>query len=224
MLSCTACSHSISSYAVTFRFPPDQRYPSLYSGDYGLTAEVSQLAEFPLDLFLFFMPKKFWRQVAKESNRYFLHNLTACVDRMYEKQRIPGKKSREEFIVREAKKDEIEPHKIMHVLGLLMARMLNPQCRRFRDHWTSVRVGVVPRGTSNAYMPRHRFEHIMANLHFTNSADVRAASDRAWKVRSVIDTLQERFLRGYITPPFISFDEGIIPSRNRQNPTWHTSM
>ncbi|POM60937.1 hypothetical protein PHPALM_30135, partial [Phytophthora palmivora] len=68
-------------------------------------------------------------------------------------------------------------------------------------------------------MPRHRFEHIMAKLHFTNNADVQAASDRAWKVRSVINTLQETFPRGYATPPVISFDEGIIPSRNRNNPT-----
>ncbi|GMF37330.1 unnamed protein product [Phytophthora fragariaefolia] len=89
------------------KFPPDERHSCLYSGDYGPTAEVLQLAESPLDLSLFFMPKKFWRQVAKESNRYFLHNLTARVDRMYEKQRTPGKKSREKFIVREAKKDDI---------------------------------------------------------------------------------------------------------------------
>ncbi|POM62452.1 hypothetical protein PHPALM_28397 [Phytophthora palmivora] len=59
----------------------------------------------------------------------------------------------------------------------------------------------------------------MANLHFTNNADVQAASDRVWKVRSVINTLQETFSRGYATPPVISFDEGIIPSRNRNNPT-----
>ncbi|ETN02644.1 hypothetical protein PPTG_16248 [Phytophthora nicotianae INRA-310] len=33
------------------------------------------------------------------------------------------------------------------------------------------------------YMPRHRFEHIMTNLHFTNNADAQAVTDRAWKVR-----------------------------------------
>ncbi|POM60735.1 hypothetical protein PHPALM_30376 [Phytophthora palmivora] len=80
-------------------------------------------------------------------------------------------------------------------------------------------VGAVPRGTFNDYMPRHRFEHIMASLHFTNNADVQAASYRAWKVRYVMNTLQETFPRGYATPPVISFDEGIIPSRNRNNPT-----
>ncbi|GMF51242.1 unnamed protein product [Phytophthora fragariaefolia] len=165
------------------------------------------------------MPKTFWRVVAEESNRYFLQNLTARVDRMHLNQRSSGKKSRDEFMMREAKKDDIEPHEILHVMGLLMARMLNPQRRRFRDHWSTERVGAVCRGTFNGYMPRHRFEHIMTNLNFTNNANVQAASDRAWKARSVITTLQETFPRGYTTPPVISFDEGIIPPRNRNNPT-----
>ncbi|POM59490.1 hypothetical protein PHPALM_31777 [Phytophthora palmivora] len=138
---------------------------------------------------------------------------------MYTKQRTPGKVSREEYMNREGKIFAIEPHEILHVLGLLMARMLSPQRRRFRDHWQTEGIGAVPRGTFNDFMPRHRFEHIMANLHFTNNADAQAALDRAWKVRSVIETLQETFPRGYKTPPVISFDEGIIPSRNRNNPT-----
>lgn len=38
-------------------------------------------------------------------------------------------------------------------------------------------------------------------------------------VRNAINTLQETFLWGYITPPVIAFEEGIMPSRNRKNPT-----
>ncbi|EGZ04379.1 hypothetical protein PHYSODRAFT_412249, partial [Phytophthora sojae] len=133
------------------------------------TSEVLELAESPLDLFLFFMPKKFWRKVAAESNRYFLQNVTTRVDRMYANQKTPGKNSRDEFMMREAKKDDIEAHEIIHVLGLLLARMLNPQRRCFRDYWSTERVGAVARGTFNDYMPRHRFEHIMANLQFTNN-------------------------------------------------------
>ncbi|EGZ27544.1 hypothetical protein PHYSODRAFT_382045, partial [Phytophthora sojae] len=76
---------------------------------------------------------------------------------------------RDEFMMREAKKDGIEAYEIMHILGLLLARMLNPQRRCFRDHWSPERVGAVARGTFNDYMRRHRFEHIMANLHFTNN-------------------------------------------------------
>ncbi|KAE9031920.1 hypothetical protein PR001_g10845 [Phytophthora rubi] len=77
-------------------FPPDQRYPGLYDGAYGPTDEVMSLANSPLKLFFFFMPK---------TKEWFLH--------------------------REVKKPDVEPHQ---VLGLLMARMLNPHRRRFRDH------------------------------------------------------------------------------------------
>ncbi|OWY90991.1 hypothetical protein PHMEG_00040613, partial [Phytophthora megakarya] len=120
---------------------------------------------------------------------------------------------------KESKKPDIKPHEVLHVLGLLLARMLNPHRRRFRDHWSRHGVGAVARGTFNEWMSRNRFEHVMANLHFTNNADVRASTDRAWKLRSVVDILQKTFPRGYKTPPVISFDEGIIPTKNRKNPT-----
>ncbi|DAZ93452.1 TPA: hypothetical protein N0F65_007098 [Lagenidium giganteum] len=61
----------------------------------------------------------------------------------------------------------------------------------------------------------HRTQH----LHFTDSNDERAKTDRAWKVRSVVDCMQVRFRRGYKTPAALSFDEGITPSRSRYNPT-----
>ncbi|ETP52137.1 hypothetical protein F442_02809 [Phytophthora nicotianae P10297] len=147
-------------------FPPDSRYPGLYARSYGPTDEVIALADSPLQLFLFFMPKDLWRK-----------NLTLRVNSMFENQRTPGKTSKEDFMDRESRKDDIQPHKIIHVLGLLMARMLNPHRRRFRDHWCTKSVGAVPRGTFNGYMPRHRFEHVMANIHLTNNADTRVSSD-----------------------------------------------
>lgn len=200
-------------------FPPDQHYPGLYSGEYGPTDEVLALTHSPLKLFFFFMPKSLWRQVAKETNRYFVQNLTSRVERMFSSQKTPAKKSKEWFLHREAKKRDVKPHEILQALGLLMARMLNPHRRRLRDHWGTNAVGAIPRGTFNDFLPRNRFEHIMGNLHFTNNADTRAATDRAWKVRSIVETLQETFPLGYKTPPIISFDEGVLPLKNRNNPT-----
>ncbi|POM62453.1 hypothetical protein PHPALM_28398 [Phytophthora palmivora] len=86
------------------QFPPDERYPNLYTGPYGPTAKVLELAESPLDL-----------DVAKESNRYFLQNLTARVDQMHTNQRTPRKKPRDRFMMRAAKKDDIKPHEILHI-------------------------------------------------------------------------------------------------------------
>jgi hypothetical protein len=195
------------------------RYPGLYSGEYGPTDEVLALADSPLKLFLFFLPKECWTEVAKQSNRYFDQNLSAQVDRIFDNQKPPGKKPKEWFMLREAKKEDIQPHEVLQILGLLIARMLNPHRRRYRDLWGTTSVGAVARGTFNDFLPRHRFEHIMTNLHFNDNADTRATTDRAWKIRSAIEVLQTSFPRGYKTPPVLSFDEGILPSRNRNNPT-----
>lgn len=62
-------------------------------------------------------------------------------------------------------------------------------------------------------------KQIMRNLHFTDNTDPRSKTDRAWKVRSVVDCLQATFKRGFTTPPVLSFDEGVLPSRSRYNPT-----
>ncbi|KAG3187219.1 hypothetical protein PC128_g12705 [Phytophthora cactorum] len=55
--------------------------------------------ESPLKLFFFFMPKSFWRNVATETNRYFVQNLTSRVDRMINNQKTPGKKSKSGFYI-----------------------------------------------------------------------------------------------------------------------------
>lgn len=62
-----------------------------------------------------------------------------------------------------------------------------------------------------------RFDEIMRNLHFTDNKDPRNATDRAWKVRSVVDCLQKTFKKNYTTPTIISFDEGMLPSRSPYN-------
>jgi hypothetical protein len=59
----------------------------------------------------------------------------------------------------------------------------------------------------------------MQNLHFTDNTDSRAETDRAWKVRSVVDDLQQTFARGYTVPSVLAFDEAMIPSRSRHNVT-----
>ncbi|KAJ0393322.1 hypothetical protein P43SY_001892 [Pythium insidiosum] len=79
--------------------------------------------------------------------------------------------------------------------------------------------GAVPAGTFGRFMSRNRFDQVMRSLHFTNNEDPRASTDRAWKIRSVVNCIQVTFARGYTTPPVLSFDEGILPSRSRFNPT-----
>jgi hypothetical protein len=182
---------------------------------------VLELAESPLRLFFYFMSPRLWRRIAKESNRYYDQQLNARVDRMLSAQHARGEESsREEVMLRETKSQKkIQPEDIVHCIGLLVARMLCPHKRKFADHWAKTGVGAVPKGTFGQFVRRARFDRIMQSLHFTNNTDPRAETDRAWKVRSVVETLQETFRRGYKTPPVLSFDEAMIPSRSRHNVT-----
>ncbi|GMF42611.1 unnamed protein product [Phytophthora fragariaefolia] len=200
-------------------FPPDQRYPHLYDGAYGPSDEVMDIGDSPLELFLFFMPRSLWRDIAAESTLYHEQHLVERVDRMYLKQTVPGAKSKEYFMKREAKKGDIKAHEVVIMLGLLVERMISPQRRHFYDHWSTSSVGAIAGGTFGKFMKRHRFIHILSNLHFTNNASEQAGTDRAWKVRSVVRALQQTFLRGYTTPPVLSLDEAMILLHNRHNPT-----
>ncbi|OWZ07268.1 hypothetical protein PHMEG_00020361 [Phytophthora megakarya] len=66
-------------------------------------------------------------------------------------------------------------------------------------------------------MARHRFMHLSRNLHFSRNDDVRARTDRAWKLRPIIDALQDRFTAGYIPPAIMAFDEAMLPPRSTFN-------
>ncbi|KAG3193921.1 hypothetical protein PC128_g9794 [Phytophthora cactorum] len=98
---------------------------------------------------------------------------------MYEKQRVEGAKTKEQIMEQEAKHEDIEPHELLNALGLLVARMINPQRRHFYDHWATTAVGAIPAGTFGRYVKRSRFMYILSNLHFTDNANPRAGTDRA---------------------------------------------
>ncbi|KAG3085605.1 hypothetical protein PI125_g19169 [Phytophthora idaei] len=202
-------------------FPEDTEYPGLYKGKYGPTDEVMEKADSSLYLLFFFMPRSLWSKITKESNRYYDQHLNEWIDRMYRKQRENGKEvTREEVMDKEAKQHKpIKGHEIVRITGLLTARMLCPHSRRLADHWATTPICAVPAGTFGRYMSKGRFGRIMQNLHFSNNADANAETDRAWKVRPVVETMQKTFLAGYDVPPVLAFDEAVIPSRSRHNVT-----
>ncbi len=63
----------------------------------------------------------------------------------------------------------------------------------------------------------NRFELISRNLHFSNNKSAKAKKDKAWKVRSVVEVLQQTFQWGWVLGYEMAFDEGIIPSKSRMN-------
>ncbi|KAE9344742.1 hypothetical protein PR003_g8306 [Phytophthora rubi] len=201
------------------KFPEDTNYPGLYTGEFGPTSSVMAESESPLGLFFYFMPRPLWRKISKESSRYCDQSLSDRANCMFENQAAHNPRTLQQIYELEAKKPRIEPHELLRCIGLLIARMLVPQTRNFADHWATTSIGAVPTGTFGRYMARNRFAHIMQHLHFTNNAHPKSFIDRAWKVRSVLDTLQKRFAAGYKVPPVLAFDEAITPSRSRYNPT-----
>lgn len=58
---------------------------------------------------------------------------------------------------------------------------------------------------------------ISRNLHFNPNSDARAKTDRAWKIRKVVEVLQRTFQRGYVAPSHLAFDEAMLPSRSSFN-------
>lgn len=74
-------------------------------------------------------------------------------------------------------------------------------------------------GFSNSLLYVHRFDEIMHHLHFSDNASPKASTDRAWKIRPIVETLQRTFKQGYTPGPVLSFDEGMIPSHSKYNGT-----
>ncbi|KAJ0392033.1 hypothetical protein P43SY_007295 [Pythium insidiosum] len=158
----------------------------------------------PIDLFFFFLPKRFWRQTAFESNRY--EGQTRGARMAAAKRRYGQKYTRaaagEKAAAMEAKVRAFEPieaHEILKTIGLLIARALCPMKTGLEHHWSTTQTGAVPRGT------------------WSNNEHPNAKLDRAWKIRPVVETLQCTFLRGMTFGRWVAFDEMVIPSRSSRN-------
>ena len=135
-------------------------------------AELAAKTMRPIDLFFFFMPKSLWSEVASQTNKYQLQSLEsrlAAVNR-----RIRQKYTRAEAVDRIADAEQriqsfesINPHELLHVIGLLIARSMCPMRMGIEMHWKPVQTGAVPAGTWSRYMSRKRFKEIIQFLHFS---------------------------------------------------------
>ncbi|KAK9310239.1 hypothetical protein QLX08_000274 [Tetragonisca angustula] len=63
-------------------------------------------------------------------------------------------------------------------------------------------------------MSRNRFELLLQMLHFTNNENGNLLNDRLYKVRPIIDTLNENFTKYYDPPEILYIDEFVIPLRD----------
>eukprot|EP00644_Phytophthora_capsici_P000560 jgi/Phyca11/100491/e_gw1.4.276.1 len=197
----------------------------LYAGSWGPTRSAAAFAESPLGIFFYFLPKKMWFSIAEESNAYREECIPIVAKKQRDKQleaqsRDPSKSVSpiEAFEERLRKVKPIQAHEILHVVGLLIARALCGHTDGLDKHWSTQEDGALPRGTFSRYMKRDRFRLITRYLHFVKNDPSAAATDKAWKVRPILQVLEKTFRRGYRLGPRISFDEGTIPNRSKYNP------
>ncbi|KAJ8569437.1 hypothetical protein ON010_g5822 [Phytophthora cinnamomi] len=94
-------------------------------------------------------------------------------------------------------------------IGLLIARTISPNKEKFENHWRTTDEGAIPRGCFNPFLTRDRFAHLSRNMHFSRNDDAHATTDRAWKLRPVITTLQQTFQSNFIPQPVMAFDASI---------------
>ncbi|RAW32735.1 hypothetical protein PC110_g10941 [Phytophthora cactorum] len=164
----------------------------LYDGSWGPTKYAAVLADSPLEMFLYFLPKTLWFMIEKETNSY----REACFpgiaqqqrDKQLQVQAKDPKKSvapLEEIEEKLRRVKSIESHEIFHVIGLLVARTLCSHTDGLEKHWSARADGAVPPP---------------------------AGKDMAWKVRHVVEVIENTFQSGYRFGPRISFDEGTIPN------------
>ncbi|POM81815.1 LOW QUALITY PROTEIN: Hypothetical protein PHPALM_164 [Phytophthora palmivora] len=183
------------------KFGPDPTYADLYDGTFGPTQSVLVVADDPLALLFYFMPPNLWAQIARKSGG--------------EVEALDDIQRRLEDV------KDICAYEVLQVMSLLIARMLAPIRKGIAAHWSVANVGAMPANRFSLFMSKNRFFHIMGYLQFSNNKSPKANTDRAWKIRPVIDVLQRTFARGYRVPPVISFDETTLPSHTilLDNPT-----
>lgn len=190
-------------------------YPGLRQAYAGPSAATMRLGDSPVAL---------WQHVATSSNEYFRENLARRVEnalKRYKARRrtCPDltKKTKRDIYHEVSGTRPFAPHELCRFVGLLITRTIAPNREKLANHWRTMYEGAIGRGMFGVYLSSDRFMDIARNLHFNPNKDPRAKTDRAWKIRKVVEVLQKTFVRGYVAPSKLAFDEAILPSHSSFN-------
>ncbi|OWZ02408.1 hypothetical protein PHMEG_00026043 [Phytophthora megakarya] len=177
----------------------------MYSGYCGPSKTILASCESPLDVFYYFLPKSFWRQVASLTNLCWNQTFDARLEKAIEKEiRVTHRTQRSPEKLRRnlMKFMKILPHEIVQWIGLMLAHALSPR-KRLDMHWFTQEKGVLPSGTFGRVMARDRFREISRFLHFTDNTAPAVTKDRAWKIRGQLK-------EGYVLRPRVAIDEEML--------------
>ncbi|KAG3086668.1 hypothetical protein PI125_g18889 [Phytophthora idaei] len=154
-------------------FEPDSEgYPRLSTAVATPTRELQDIADSPMMLLFYFLPKSLWVSITKETNRYKNQTAHTRAKRIRSKQRKRSTATPETVkqIERRLRAEPAyQPHEILHVIGLLVARMLNPMTRRFSRHWSMTEDSAIPAGNYGKFMARNRCTSILRGFHVVNN-------------------------------------------------------
>ncbi|OWY90742.1 hypothetical protein PHMEG_00040989 [Phytophthora megakarya] len=64
-------------------------------------------------------------------------------------------------------------------------------------------------------MSRDLFREISRFVYFTDNNNPASATERVWKIRSILSTLETTFKEGYVLGSCVGIDEGMLPSHNK---------
>ena len=133
---------------------------NMFEGSAELTPEARTMRS--VDLFFLFLPKRMWRNIAAQTNKYEhdtsrerMRKARARNDSLPERQAearlARSRKKIEEF-------EKIKPVEILHAMGLLIARSLMPYKAGIEKHWATTSTGAIPAGKRSQFMPASDFE------------------------------------------------------------------
>lgn len=201
-------------------------YQGLTNNPGGPIPLFDTLFESPIDLLYRFFPKKLWLSIARETNRYERQTRSERAAKLFAKyqrrRRTSDNNSPNSIAIIKARMrttPPIEAWEIVRCVGLLIANTLCNHLRGIYHNWSKTTSGALPPGSYGHFMARNRFTHILRMLHFTNNASRGCTRDKAWKIRNVVNVLQKTFRSSWTLTPFLSFDEGVLPSTSRRNTT-----
>ncbi|POM58488.1 Hypothetical protein PHPALM_36855 [Phytophthora palmivora] len=176
----------------------------LYSGTQGVTKSAAALGKSPLGMFFYFLPKSLWLHIVTETNEYRVQCIPRDVENIRKKQleaqaKDPRKmlQPHADIVAKLERVNPIKPYESVHVIELLTVRTLCSHTDDLDKHWATREDGAVPRGTFARYMKRDRFRTVTRYLHFSSNTASSATTDKTWKFRPVLQTIERTFRRGY---------------------------
>ncbi|KAG2980953.1 hypothetical protein PC118_g10882 [Phytophthora cactorum] len=214
--------HSMAWSPVSSEFEPDAHaFPGMSDQVARPSADIRANKDSPVELLFYFMPTYPWRHITRETNRYKKVHVDEKARqehaRLTREIRLKPGQTLRDFLRRLRVEPDYVPRELLCVMGLLAAHMLNPT-RVFSDHWAMTDDGALSAGSFGHFIPRNRCTAILRDVHFCNN-DTANKRDKWWKLRAVVDVLQERCLAAWTVSNVTSFDEGVLPATSNRNNT-----